>query len=477
MQLPLFPIASCLLLSAVPSLHATDWPRFRGPNGSGVSDAGALPAELGPERNVIWKTAVSAGYSSPVLVGDRIFLTATEGDKLLTLGYRRSDGRELWRREAPRPRKETLDRRNLPAAASAAADGRQVVVFFGDYGLVAYDLEGQERWRTPLGPFENVYGMGASPILADGLVVLVCDQSQGSFAAAFDAKTGRERWRVPRPDAVSGHSTPVVNAGPGVASEIIAPGSLRMDVYDAATGAVRWWANGLPSEMKSGPVLGDGAVYVVGYASPLNEPGQNPKLPPYAEWRAARDADKDGRVTKAECDEVIGKYFDFIDLDKDGAVSEAEWKKNQASMGAQNGLLAFRLGGRGDVTESALLWRYQRSVPQLPTPVLYRGVLYMINDGGILTTLDPGTGSVLKQGRLREAQDQYYASPVAGDGKVYFISRTGIVSVLRAGPEPAPLFTGELGEEVAATPALADGRIYVRTASSLYCFGIPGARP
>jgi hypothetical protein len=144
---------------------------------------------------------------------------------------------------------------------------------------------------------------------------------------------------------------------------------------------------------------------------------------------------------------------------------------NRVVMSAENALLAFRLGGQGDVGRTGLVWKYQRSVPQLPTPLLYRGVLYMINDGGILTTLDPATGAVLKQGRLRDAVDQYYASPVAGDGKVYFVSRTGIVSVLREGGGQEALSSGDLEEEVTATPALGDGRIYLRTRSALYCFG------
>ena len=169
------------------------------------------------------------------------------------------------------------------------------------------------------------------------------------------------------------------------------PGSFRLDAYDLATGASVWFANGLPSEMKSGAVLGEDAVYVVGYSSPLNEPGQHPKLPSYAEWRAAQDSDKDGRVTKPEADKTSQEYFDFIDLDKDGVISEGEWRMNEAMMAAENGLLAFRSDGKGDVTRSGLLWSYRRAVPQLPTPVLYRGVLYMINDGGILTTLDPAT--------------------------------------------------------------------------------------
>jgi outer membrane protein assembly factor BamB len=451
------------------AVSAADWPRFRGPNGAGVADGPALPASLDP-GGAVWKVAVPRGYSSPILFGDRLYLTAFDETDLHVLCLSRADGRELWRHKAPRPRVEKVDKRNGPASPSAAVDPDRVVVFFADFGLVAYDHAGRELWRTPLGPFDNVYGMGASPILADGLVLLSCDQSRGSFVAAFDAKTGRERWRTPRPEALSGHATPVVLSRPGAPDQLIVPGSFRLDAYDIKTGAVVWYANGLPSEMKSGAVLGDGAVYVVGYSSPLNEPGQHPKLPSYADWRAAQDQDKDGRVTKAEADPTSKDYFDFIDLDRDGSISESEWRMNEAMMAAENGLLAFKSDGKGDVTRSGLLWSYRRSIPQLPTPLLYRGVLYMINDGGILTTLDPATGKALKQGRLREAVDQYFASPVAGDGKVYFVSKSGIASVLKAGPEQEPISVADLAEEVAATPALGDGRLYLRTRSSLYCF-------
>jgi len=469
-----WPALVLLALCAALPLSAADWPRFRGPNGSGVAEGRSLPASLAPAA-AVWKVAVPPGYSSPVLFGDRLFLTAYEGESLLVLCLDRTSGRELWRREAPRMRREELDRRNGPASPSAAVDAERVVVFFGDTGLVAYDHDGRELWRTPLGPFDNVYGMGASPILAGGLVVLACDQSLGSFVAAFDATTGRERWRVSRPEALSGHSTPVVLECPGAQAQVVLPGSFRLDAYDLASGASAWFAGGLPSEMKSGAVLDGNAVYAVGYGSPLNEPGQQPKLPPYADWRAAQDKDRDGRVTKAEADATSREYFDFIDLDHDGVVSESEWKTNLAMMGAENGLLAFRSDLKGDVTHSGFLWKHRRSVPQLPTPVLYRGVLYMINDGGILTTLDPASGAVLKAGRLRDAVDSYYASPVAGDGKVYFVSRSGIASVLKAGAEQELVSVSDLAEEVAATPALADGRLYLRTRASLYCFAGPDA--
>jgi hypothetical protein len=224
--------------------------------------------------------------------------------------------------------------------------------------------------------------------------------------------------------------------------------------------------------MKSGAVLGPDMVYVSGYSSPMNEPGQQVSLPTWAELLAVRDASKDGRVSREEADDLTREMFVFVDLDRDGAISAAEWAMNRASMAAENGLLAFALGGRGDVSKTAFRWKHRRSVPQLPTTLLYEGVLYMINDGGILTTLDPRSGKVLKQGRLRDAVDQYYASPVAGDGKVYFASRTGIVTVVKAGGEQEVLSVADFDEEVAATPAIGDGRIYLRTKSVLYAFGV-----
>ena len=462
--------AGLLVVAALLAAPATaeEWSRFRGPNGQGVAEVSGLPAALSP-ANVVYKVPLPPGHSSPILAGDRIFLTAAEGDKLFTICLRPSDGHELWRREAPRARLETLDNRNGPASPSPAADARRVVVFFGDYGLVAYDHDGGELWRTPLGPFQNAYGMGSSPVLADGLVLLVCDQLRDSFAVAFDAETGRERWRRDRRDALSGHSTPVVYSPAHGGHQLLAPGSFKLSAYDVRTGAEVWWANGLPSELKSGAVLGDGAVYVVGYNSPLNEPGKLPALPPYAKWKEEHDLNHDGCVTKEEADPDTRMAFQFVDIDRDGCISEAEWKTNQRVYSVENGLLAFRIGTKGDATEG-LLWKYQRSVPQLPTPLLYKGVLYMINDGGVLTTLAPATGEVLKRGRLSEAVDQYYASPVAGDGKVYFVSRSGIVSVLRAGASQERLSTNDLEDEVTATPALARGRVYLRTRGALYCF-------
>jgi len=461
-------------LALILCLHgrAGDWSRFRGPNGSGVADTAGLPEKFGPATNVIWKTDLPLGHSSPVLSDDRVFLTGVDRDKLFTFCLSRDAGRILWRRECPRPRTERLFRPNTAASPTAVTDGASVYVFFGDYGLISYGLDGSERWRTPLGPFRNFYGMGASPIVVDDKVILVCDQSSASFVIALDKHDGRILWKRARPDALSGHSTPIVRRPQHGPVEIIAPGSFRVDGYAAETGETVWWANGLASEMKSGAVLDGDTVYVSGFNTPENDPGRQMHIPPFEEVLAAHDKDKDGRISLAEVpDERTKKMFPFIDLDQDGFASAAEWKTYIATMGAENGLRALRLGGHGDITETSLRWKYQKAVPQLPTSLLYRGVLYMINDSGVLTTLDPATGAVLKQARLRGVADHYFASPIAADGKVFIVSQAGVVTVLKAGAEQEVVCVNELDDECYATPAIGDGRIYIRTRSALYSFG------
>ena len=235
-----------------------------------------------------------------------------------------------------------------------------------------------------------------------------------------------------------------------------------------------WFAKGLPGEMKSQPILDGVRVIVNGYNLPDTEAG---KIQPVAQWEevaARHDADKDGRLSPDEApDQRTKSSWRFIDLNSDGKLDAAEWRTYQGIMTAENALIAFRLGGSGDVTASHFLWKFQRSIPQLPSVVSYRGVLYMINDGGILTTLNPATGEVFKQARLRNVSDRYLASIIAGDGKIFIASNSGVVSVLRAGGQQELLAANDLGEDIFATPGISGGRLYVRTARALYCFGSP----
>jgi outer membrane protein assembly factor BamB len=461
-----------ILVLAILSIGA-DWDRFRGPNGSGIAEATRLPADFGHDKNLIWKTPLPPGHSSPILSRDRIFLTGVERDKLYLIAMDRRTGTIAWRRESPRVRTERLHRLNNPASATPAADGTQVYTFFGDYGLVCYDWKGEEKWRTPLGPFSNVYGMGVSPIVVGDNVVLVVDQSLDSYIAAFHKTNGALRWKKLRPDAISGSSVPALHRDSHGRIQIIAPSSRRMDAYDAVTGEVLWQVTGLPGEMKSQPVVNGSHVFVNGYASPDNEAGNIRPVPSFEEGLTAEDTNNDGFIAQDEARDARARAaWQFIDLNTDGKLDRAEWEKYRALMASENALLVYRLGDSEHPLAPKLLWNYHRAIPQLPSIVVYQGVLYMISDAGILTTLDPTTGQVFKQGRLRGAPGSYLASIVAADGKIFIASQSGIVVVLKAGREQEVLSVNNLDEDTFATPAIGGRHIFIRTVAALYCFGV-----
>ncbi|MGH9657843.1 MAG: PQQ-binding-like beta-propeller repeat protein [Bryobacteraceae bacterium] len=451
-------------------VFAGDWSQFRGPNAAGVSDATGLPVEFGPEKNVAWKTALPPGHSSPVLTSDTIFLTALEGEKLLTLAVDRGTGRIKWRREAPRARKQEQHKANMATSPSPVTDGASVYSFFTDFGLISYGRDGAERWRLPLGPFNNPFGMGASPILAGDSLIMSCDSESGGFLLAVNKDTGTVRWRVERPDFTRGFSTPVLYQPPKGPQQVILAGSFELAAYEVETGRKAWWTSGMTWQMKPTPVLGRDVIYVQGWAGGADN-GQQEVVPTFEEVLKSKDADRDGRLSKAEiADPRLISDWRAMDLDDDGVVNARDWKMYQGRRSVVNALSAFRLGGTGDVSDSAALWKYYKSLPNVPSPLLYQDVLYMLKEGGILTTLDPKTGAVYKQARLTGALDQYFSSTVAADGKIYAISQAGKASVIKAGPEWEILALNDLGDECHATPAIADGKLYVRTRGTLYCF-------
>ncbi len=335
-----------------------------------------------------------------------------------------------------------------------------------------YDRGGKQLWAMPLGPFNNIYGMGASPVIVGDHVVLACDQSLGSYVMAVNKRTGRVVWKVDRPEAKSGHSTPIVWRGPDGKDQIILPGSFLLTSYDAATGKKLWWVGGLSFEMKSTPVIGGDTIYVNGYGAPVNDPGNKVSVPTADEvWKTA-DTDGNGVLSKAEFPKFTQAFwFDVADLDINGSLTKDEWSYYRAALDSENGMLAIRLGGSGDMTDKAIRWKYQRSVPQLPSPILFNRVLYMVNDNGIVTTLNPETGEVIKQGRLTGAPGAVFASPTAADGNLFFTTEAGAVVVVAPGGDLAVKVVNDLREDTYATPAFADGRIYVRTTQALYAFG------
>ena len=460
-----------LFASAACAFAAADWPQFRGPNAAGVSETTGLPAEFGPSKNVIWRTALPPGHSSPVLSADRIFLTAFDEDRLYVITLERATGKILWRRELPRFRKQKLHASNSPASPSVATDGHNAYAFFTDFGLVSYGSDGEERWRVPLGPFDNPFGMGASPVLANGKVIQVCDSETGSFVIAVDQKSGRTAWRSERPEMTRGFSTPVVYQPEHGALQVLVAGTNRFLAYDVETGKEIWWVRGLTWQLKPTPVVAGDVAYVLGWAGGADQ-GNQATVPPFAEILKVADTNHDGKLAKDElADPQYKKDFDDSDLNADGFLEEREWEKYRERRTLVNSVMAIRLGGTGDMTEKSILWRHYKSLPNVPSPLLYGNVLYLVKEGGILTALDPASGRVLKQGRLKGALDFYYSSPVGADGKIFTASEDGHVSVIKAGADWEVVAVNDMDDPIHATPAPVDGRLYVRTKSALYCFG------
>jgi outer membrane protein assembly factor BamB len=458
-----------LLSLIVTSRVNGQWTRFRGPNGSGVDSAAGYPVDFSPAKNVVWKTSVPYGQSSPIVLGNRVFLTASEADRLLTICIDARTGRELWRQQIPRERAAKTFKANDPASPTPAADESGVFVFFPDLGLVSYSLEGKERWRHPLGPFKNFYGMAASPVVVGDLVVLVCDQQTGSFLIALDRMTGQQRWKTERAGRTIGWATPMVFRPAKGPAELIVLGTTSLDSYYLTTGEQRWWKP-LASMGGLGTPVAHGDTILV-----ATQGSSEPMMPAFATVLAKYDKDKDGRLSLQEFrdDPDLGEHFGWIDANSDNFIDAKEWNVARALGMGEYGAVAIRPdNAQGQLGASAVRWRFLKNLPYIPAPLVYQDVYYMVRTGGIISSLNPATGELLKQGRSPEALGEYYASPVAADGKVLLSSEEGKMTVLKAGAQWEVLAVNDLGEEIHATPALSEGRIYVRTRSSLYCFGV-----
>jgi outer membrane protein assembly factor BamB len=454
------------------SLSAADWPQLRGPDGAGLCpNCGQLPTEFGPQKNILWQAPLPGGKSSPILVGDRIFLTASEGDDLITICVSRSTGKLQWRRSVRAPRREPQNSLNHRAAPTPVTDGRSVFAFFADFGLIAYDLDGAERWQLPLGPFNSQHGIVASPVYADGRVVLVCDQDTDAYIIAVDAASGKIAWKKPR-HVINGYSTPMIYRPARGPAQVIAPGSYQLTAYSITDGETLWFVRGLTCQPKSAPTIADGVLYFNGWTVG-NDAGEQVELPPFAAVIAAADTNRDGKLAQPELPkpwQPTGTWR-AIDLDRDGFLNEREWTFFRSRRASRNGLLAVKLGGSGDVTDTHVLWRFEKSLPDVPAPLVYDNVVFLFRTGGIATTLDARTGNVLKQARLTGALEDYYASPVLGGGRVYIASEHGKVVVLRAAGDWEILAINDFDAAIYATPAIADGRMYLRTQTALYAIG------
>lgn len=370
------------------------WPQFRGPNGSGVADGQKPPVEFGPEKNLKFKVPVPGGFSSPVIAGDMLFLTAFDGGKLLTLAYSTTDGKELWRAEAPATKIEAYHKtEGSPAASSVATDGKTVVSYFGSCGVFAYDLKGKQLWKYDLPTAETPgdFGSGVSPILADGLVVLLRDGLKEPKILAIDAATGSRKWETKR-QSISGYGTPTVWENEGK-KQVVCVGFGKMIAYDLKTGEEVWSVAGMPSAACTTPVVADGLLLFAGW-SPGDAEDKEFKMPTFAELLKQGDKNTDGKLSKEESETTFLKgFFEAQDTNKDGVLTIEEWDAIQKMMSAgKNSAFAVKPGGKGDITKTHVAWRQTKGMGYVPSAVAYKGQLVMVKDGGLLTAYDVKTG-------------------------------------------------------------------------------------
>ena len=468
--------ALCLLLilaTDTGSATADDWPQFRGVGGRGLAESSrSLPTEIGPDsEHIAWKIAFPPGHSSPVLHGKRLFLTAVRDKALVTIAVSRSKGKILWEQKAPYKKLEEIHAIGSHAQPSPATDGKRVVSLFGSSGLYCHDIDGRLLWKKEMGPFNNDFGAGTSPVIVDDLVITVQDHDTDSFLAAYDKKTGRLVWKTDRAEFPRNYCSPVIWRV-GDKKQIIVAATLRVVGYDLKTGKELWTVRGLSRAVCNTPVVGgDGKLYVAGWARG-GDIDERISVEPFAKLVAARDKNKNGTLEREELEKghAIERRYPQVDRDKTGTITrkEYEYYRNLFDV-ARNVVMAIKPGASGDATKTHVAWEYRRHIPFCASPLFFNNTVFTVKDGGILTSLDARNGKPLQTKRVAGAGN-YYSSPVAGDGKVYLLDQKGRLSVISGEGKWQVLHRAQFGEETYATPAIVDGRIYLRTDGHLYCF-------
>jgi outer membrane protein assembly factor BamB len=389
-------------VAMVPALaSAGDWPQFRGVNASGVSDEKNLPTEWSKTKGIAWKADLPGrGASSPIVVGNRVYVTCSTGtrdDRLHLLCFDALTGKQLWHRQLQATGNTAAHPKTCMAANTPVADENGVYALFGTGDLAAFDTDGTLRWyRSLVGDYPtitNVVGMAASPVLAAGKLIVPMDNAGESFLAAVDTKYGKNLWKVERPRIIN-WTTPLVRTV-GSTTEVLFAGPKGLTAYDSNTGDTRWTFPGGGGSVPIGVLEGD-AIYL-----PV------------------------GGVTKFK-------------LDAKGVVAKPEW-------GAKSSRTGY------------------------PSPLAYAGKVYTVSQDGFVTCVDAASGKELYQERVK---GNFSASPVAADGKVYFLNETGSCTVIEAKPNTFEILgVNDFGEGSLGTPAIAHGRLFIRTDKALYAVG------
>jgi outer membrane protein assembly factor BamB len=461
------------------------WAAFRGSDSTGRYSFGdPLPSELNLGSSLQWKVGVPEGHSSPIVVGELIVITGYEDKQLVVMAIDRRTGVARWKQQIPVEAMEKIYHHG-PATPTATSDGSMLFVVFGSVGVLAYDLNGREWWRHSWKTVDNLYGTAASPIVVDDkLIVLSSDQRRG-VVRAYNKADGSVAWERLAAGPASTWATPVAVRRPDDDLILIyEPFHLR--AIRLSDGNEVWAVPGLADEPITTPQLTDNLVIVTSYNMGTNR--EVIGIPSFDAILDECDTNDDRQLDRSETlanrsvlsrpdadgegDHPLRMFFKMMDENKDDQIQESEWPRLQAwvdSFKHANGFIALRLI---DNEAPAVQWRQKKGVPECPTPVCVDGLMFAVRNGGILTSIDTELGEVLFHERAI-AGGPYYASPVAGDGKLYFASARGQLTAVSASAIPRVLSTVDLGEPIWATPALARGTVIVRSKSTLWAFGRP----
>lgn len=468
-----------VLLIATITVSAEDWPQFRGVNGSGISSSKGLPVEFSAESKVTWRAKLGDGVGSPIVMKNRVFTTAMAGEqRCAVFAHDAQSGRQLWKQEFATGSLPRITPPNSHASSTPAADAERVYVYFSTVGILAFDAAtGTEVWRYAMAKPNYLmdWGAASSPIVHDGSVIFCLDDDLTPFVVALDAKTGKERWKTARKEMLAGYALPVLCEANGRTDLVIA-GSGKLKGYDPATGQERWTCNTMLRTIMTSPVVQDGVIYIA--VQSYGDPTRTLKHA-LLEWL---DTDQNGELARKEMPKEFYERFDLSDKNKDGIIGADEidtaFQDPNNMVGGGNIIQAIKGGGNGDVSKTHVLWNLDHKTPSnLSSPLCYQGRVYLVKSGGLASGYNAADGKVLwERTRLGNFGD-YFASPVAADGKVFIAGRNGFMVVLEEGPEMKVLAKNDLGEEIIATPAIADGRLFVRTRESLICVSNESPQP
>jgi len=463
------------------------WPIFRGPAGSGQALGQAVPTEFGPNKNVLWKTALPSGPSSPIIWNNKIFITGHVGTSVKMLCLNRLTGEKLWEKAREIPKvPEFYHIAGSVSAATPATDGVRVVFYFDDYGLVATDFLGNKLWEhrftTSTG---NLFSYGASPIIEGDKLLLNRDGALDSCLVCFDLKTGKILWKTMRPGVINSYCSPYVMQVNG-AKQVLQGGSGELVAYDFITGEEVWKATGLPGFVCTSPMAVDDTIYYGGWSTahiagrsriesffPEENELNQESLESAEGFFKQFDKNKDRKISFEEFPAGrLKDVFPMTDQNNDKFVNLKEldfWYTTKAWAG-RNAFYAIKTGGHGDITQTHVKWQMRRGIPYVCSPIVQGNKLYLIKKGGFITCVDTTTGKPIYSQERLGVGGEYYATPITVGDRIIIAAERGTVFIIKPTDKLEIIARNEIGEKLEATPAIVDNTIYLRGGKHLWAF-------